>query len=61
MIPPYFNPNGLPNRESMMHCYGFFRDQGLIPQPVPDSVMQTIWGTEFVEEVLTEIGRVPED
>jgi NitT/TauT family transport system substrate-binding protein len=60
MIPPYFNPNGLPNRESMMYCYGFFRDQGLISQSVPDSVMQSIWGTELIEEVLTEIGRVPE-
>jgi hypothetical protein len=45
----------------MMHCYGFFRDQGLIPQPVPDGVMQTIWGTELIEEVLAEIGRVPEN
>ena len=25
MIPPNFSPNGLPNRESMLFCYGFFR------------------------------------
>ncbi|HLH23869.1 MAG TPA: ABC transporter substrate-binding protein [Chloroflexota bacterium] len=58
MIPPYFNPNGLPNRESMLYCYGFFRDQGLIPQPVSDTTMQTIWGTDLINEVLDEIGRV---
>jgi NitT/TauT family transport system substrate-binding protein len=60
MIPPYFSPNGLPNREAMLYCYGFFRDHGLIPQPVPDATMQTLWGTELIDEVLSEIGRVPE-
>jgi NitT/TauT family transport system substrate-binding protein len=61
MIPPYFSPSGLPNRDAMLHCYGFFRDQGLIPQPVSDATMQTIWGTELVNEVLDQIGRVPEN
>src|SRR4051812_43206633 len=58
---PYMNPNGLPNRDAVLFCYGFFRDQGLIPQPVPDATMQTLWGTDLVEEVLAEIGRVPEN
>jgi NitT/TauT family transport system substrate-binding protein len=58
---PYMNPNGLPNREAVLFCYGFFRDQGLIPQPVPEATMQTLWGTDLVDEVLAEIGRVPEN
>jgi NitT/TauT family transport system substrate-binding protein len=62
MTPPYFNPNGLPNRGSMMYCYEFFRGQGLIPQPIPDATLQTtLWGTDLVDEVLAEIGRVPEN
>ena len=58
---PYMNPNGLPNRDAVLFCYGFFRDQGLIPQPLPDATMQTLWGTDLVEEVLAEIGHVPEN
>ena len=58
---PYMNPNGLPNRDAVLFCYGFFRDQGLVPQPVPDATMQTLWGTDLIEEVLAEIGRVPEN
>jgi NitT/TauT family transport system substrate-binding protein len=60
MTPPNFNPNGLPNRDSMLYCYQFFRDQGLIPQPISDAAMQSLWGTDLVNEVLGEIGRVPE-
>jgi ABC-type nitrate/sulfonate/bicarbonate transport system substrate-binding protein len=61
MTPPYFNPNGLPNRTSMMYCYEFFRGQGLVTQAIPDAVLQnTLWGTDLVEDVLNEIGRVPE-
>src|SRR5262249_9405685 len=48
ITPPYMNPNGLPNRDSMLHCYQFFREQGLIPQPVADATFQTVWGTELV-------------
>jgi NitT/TauT family transport system substrate-binding protein len=59
ITPPYFNPNGLPNQESMRYCYQFFRDQGLVPQPVPEATMQVLWGTDLVDEVLAEIGRVP--
>jgi NitT/TauT family transport system substrate-binding protein len=61
MVPPYFSANGLPNRDSMMYCYGFFRDQNLIPQPVSDATMQSIWGTDLVNEVLDQMGRVPEN
>ncbi|HLH25935.1 MAG TPA: ABC transporter substrate-binding protein [Chloroflexota bacterium] len=60
MVPPNFNPNGLPNRDSMMYCYGFFRDQGLIPQPISDAAFANLWGTDLVNEVLDEVGRVPE-
>ncbi len=60
MTPSGLNPNGLPNRESSLYCYEFFRAQGFIPEPVPDAAMAALWGTDLVEEVLAEIGRVPE-
>jgi NitT/TauT family transport system substrate-binding protein len=58
---PYMNPNGLPNRDAVLYCYGFFRDQGLITQPVSETDMQTLWGTDLVDELLAELGRVPEN
>src|SRR5579883_30933 len=58
---PYMNPNGLPNRESVLYCYQFFRDQGLVPQPVPEATMRNLWGADLVNEGLDEIGRVPEN
>src|SRR4051794_7965740 len=62
MTPPYFNPNGLPNRTSMLYCYEFFRGQGLIPQAIPDAMLQnTLWGTDLVEDVLNEVGRLPDN
>jgi hypothetical protein len=61
MDPPNFNPNGLPNKESMQYCYQFFRDLGLVPQPIPDATFANLWGTDLVEEVLNDIGRRPED
>jgi NitT/TauT family transport system substrate-binding protein len=60
MVPSVWDPNGLPNRESSLYCYQFFRDLGLIPEPVSDAAMAALWGTELVEEVLAEIGRQPE-
>jgi hypothetical protein len=42
-----------------MYCYQFFRDQGLITQPIPEATMQTLFGTDLLNEVLDEIGRVP--
>jgi NitT/TauT family transport system substrate-binding protein len=60
LSPAGFNPNGLPNKDSLLHCYQFFRAEGLIPTPVPDQALATIWGTDLVEETLAEIGRLPE-
>jgi len=61
MDPPTFNPNGLPNKEAMYYCYQFFRDLGLVTQPISDATFATLWGTDLVEEVLAEIGRRPDD
>jgi NitT/TauT family transport system substrate-binding protein len=60
MIPVGFSPNALPNQESVLYGYQFFRDQGLIPDPVSDTALAAVWGTELVEEVLNELGRLPE-
>ncbi len=57
---PGFNPNGVPTQEGMLYCYQFFRDLNLVPEPVPDATFANLWGTDLIEEVLTEIGRVPE-
>jgi NitT/TauT family transport system substrate-binding protein len=61
LSPAGFNPNGLPNKDSLLHCYQFFRAEGLVPTPVSDAQLATIWGTDLVEEVLAEIGRLPEN
>jgi ABC-type nitrate/sulfonate/bicarbonate transport system substrate-binding protein len=61
MVPIGMSPNGLPNRESQAACYQFFREQGLIPEPVPDAARDALWGTDLLEEVLAEIGRLPEN
>ena len=60
VVPPGVNPNGLPNRESLLYCYQFFQSQGLIAEPVLESALAGMWGTELVEAVLGEIGRLPE-
>jgi NitT/TauT family transport system substrate-binding protein len=60
IIPPGFSPNGLPNVDSVLYSYQYFRGQGQIPEPVPDAAFGTLWGTELVDEVLTEVGRQPE-
>ena len=60
VVPVGLNPNGLPNRESVTACYSFFREQGLIPEPLSDAQLASVWGTDLVDEVLDEIGRVPE-
>jgi NitT/TauT family transport system substrate-binding protein len=61
LSPTGFNPNGLPNKDSLLYCYQFFRAEGLIPTPVPEPTLAAVWGTDLVEEVLTEIGRLPEN
>jgi NitT/TauT family transport system substrate-binding protein len=60
MTPTGVSPNGLYNRESLLYCYQFFQDEGLVPQPLTDEQLATVWGSDLVEEVLAEIGRVPE-
>ena len=44
----------------MLYCYQFFRDEGLIPEPVPEAAIAALWGFELVEEALSEVGRLPE-
>jgi NitT/TauT family transport system substrate-binding protein len=61
MVPLGLSPNGLPNRDSIMDCYRFFREQNQIPQPVSDAQLTALWGTTLVDEVLNEIGRVSEN
>jgi NitT/TauT family transport system substrate-binding protein len=60
MPPVGFSPNGLPNLESLLYCYPFFRELGAIPEPVPEAAMAALWGLDLVEEVLDEVGRLPE-
>ncbi|HEY7061575.1 MAG TPA: ABC transporter substrate-binding protein [Chloroflexota bacterium] len=60
LSPAGFNPNGLPNKDSLLHCYQFFRGENLIPTPVPDATLAGVWGTDLVEQVLTDVGRQPE-
>ena len=61
LSPTGFNPNGLPNKDSLLHCYQFFRAEGLIPTPVPDPQLAAVWGTDLVDDVLAETGRLPEN
>ena len=58
--PPGYSVNGLPNKDAMLYCYQFFRDQGLVPEPVSDAAMAALWGTDLTEEALNELGRLPE-
>jgi NitT/TauT family transport system substrate-binding protein len=60
IVPPQLSPNGLPSQDSLLYCYQFYRAQGLIPQPVSETALATVWGTDLVEEVLSLIGRVPD-
>ncbi|HLH22580.1 MAG TPA: ABC transporter substrate-binding protein [Chloroflexota bacterium] len=60
MVPLGQDPNGYPNRDSMLYCYQFFRDQGLIPQALPQSTIDALWGTDIVDDLLKDLGRVPE-
>jgi NitT/TauT family transport system substrate-binding protein len=60
MAPVGFSPNGLLNQDSMLWCYQWLRDQGFVPDPVPEGTLAALWGTELVDEVLGEIGRLPE-
>jgi NitT/TauT family transport system substrate-binding protein len=61
MAPVGFNPNGLLNQESMLWCYPFYREMGFLTDTIPDSSFAALWGTELMDEVLAEIGRVAEN
>jgi len=61
MVPTGLDPNGLPDLESMQYLHQFFRNEGLVPERVSDATFAGLWGTELVEEVLGEIGRLPEN
>ena len=52
--------NPLFNLESQLYCLRFFVDEGLVPQPPTEAQLTAAWGIELVDEVLAEIGRVPE-
>jgi NitT/TauT family transport system substrate-binding protein len=60
MAPVGFSPNGLPNLDSILYCYPFFRELGAVPEPVSESATASLWDLELVEEVLDEVGRLPE-
>ncbi len=60
MVPVSLSVNGLPNQESLLYGYHFYRDQGLIPEPLSDAALAAVWGFELVDEVLDELGRQPE-
>jgi hypothetical protein len=60
MTPTGVSPNGLFNLDSQLYCLRFFIDEGLVPQPPTEAQLAAAWGIELVDEVLAEIGRVPE-
>jgi NitT/TauT family transport system substrate-binding protein len=60
MAPVGLNPNGYFDVESVRYMYRWFRERGFIPEPVSDAAIEDLWGTALVDEVLAELGRVPE-
>jgi NitT/TauT family transport system substrate-binding protein len=61
MAPVGLNPNGYFDVESVRYMYRWFREQGFIPEPVSEAQIEDLWGTDLVDEVLVELGRVPEN
>ncbi|HEY7065435.1 MAG TPA: ABC transporter substrate-binding protein [Chloroflexota bacterium] len=60
MVPVGLNPNGRFNVAGVRDAYRWFREQGFIPESVSDAAINDLLGVELVDEVLAEIGRVPE-
>ena len=60
MTPTGVSPNGVINVESQLYCHRFFVDEGLVPQPLTDAQLAAVFNTELLDEVLAEMGRVPE-
>lgn len=61
MAPVGFNPNGLLNQDSMLWCYPWYREMGFLTEAIPDATFAAFWGTELLDEVLGELGRVAEN
>jgi ABC-type nitrate/sulfonate/bicarbonate transport system substrate-binding protein len=60
MTPTGVSPNGGINLESQLYCHQFFVDERLVPQPLTEAQLATVFATDLVDEVLAEMGRVPE-
>ncbi|HLH23427.1 MAG TPA: ABC transporter substrate-binding protein [Chloroflexota bacterium] len=60
MVPVGLNPNGRFNVDGVRDAYRWFREQGFIPEPVSEAAIDDLIGLELVDEVLGEIGRVPD-
>ena len=60
MIPIGLSPNGRFSVQSVLDSYQWFLREGLIPQPLRDAEIQGLLGTELLDEVLAEMGAVPE-
>jgi NitT/TauT family transport system substrate-binding protein len=61
MIPVGYSPNAQPNRDSLLYTYQFFRELGLVNEPIPDPALAALWGTDLLDGVLAELGRLPEN
>jgi NitT/TauT family transport system substrate-binding protein len=60
MVPVGLNPNGRFNVEALRHAYRWFWEQGFIPEPVSEAALDDLVGLDLVDEVLAELGRVPD-
>jgi NitT/TauT family transport system substrate-binding protein len=60
MVPVGLNPNGRFNVAGVRDAYRWFREQGFIPEPISEAAIDDLLGVELVDEVLAEIGRVPD-
>jgi NitT/TauT family transport system substrate-binding protein len=60
MTPVGFSPNGGFNVQSVLDSYQWFWRGGLLAQPLSDAELQDLLGVELLDEVLNELGRVPE-
>jgi hypothetical protein len=60
MTPVGISPNGTFTVESVFESYRWFLREGLLAQPLGDADLQDLIGIALLDEVLDEIGRVPE-
>jgi len=60
MTPVGLSPNGGFNVQSVLDAYHWFLGQGMLAQPLDEAELQDLLGTELLDEVLNEIGRLPE-